>query len=613
MEPFQHTQSAPSAHPSHTLASDDTKDGPSDARVANPFKAPNPRHTEVGTFVPVHGPSPSYELGKHYGAFLEHQFNPDSPGPTSWDNTNRPPTPPRQDEKYFGPIQQWLAQKNLEHQASPDIPNVQQTEPHIHQKYQYFPHLQCPPFTARQPVDYLEAPYPTLYLTDCPDEIQSHLLQSQAGASRLPSIANLLGSPLIQSRSSLTSHESRLQACPQGPPTQHWPTSNLARQHGRKTSKPLNIRPVQPSPSQIGTLDAETRRKQDTYHAKGQAMRKGRERRGRKTKRTTHISSRVDSALLPCTITQPLIYSPLPTYPPPLQPQHVFYDEPMNWESHNRGYEPVASSNSYHYTAAISNSFSNPPLSLQLSAPQTAWDDLEQSITSNYEEYKWSIKLYEVKIAQYYDFAQAFLEDLFKYNLHDTIQYKWHTHTTTGFIKDGDRLSFVVLQNAANPFTWGMAPDSTTSIGVYGRYSNLQEKTIHWKTLAPNISDILQMCVDQEYIQVKQKWHVDMTKASDRRFHRAYWMAANMMPLKGLLGHALPDEKAHDAVDEDLDDDFEVTEADLQSSWANEDVTEEQSADAWAKILEHNEFNDAPENGYEHVVTGNSEWDQFGS
>jgi hypothetical protein len=203
--------------------------------------------------------------------------------------------------------------------------------------------------------------------------------------------------------------------------------------------------------------------------------------------------------------------------------------------------------------------------------------------------------------------VQSFIETYFEQIIYPNDFYKWHAHTTTGFIKDGTRLSVLVLHNAANPFTWGMASDSTTSVGVYGRYAHTHSE-IHWTTIAPGIGDFVKMCVDEGFWELKQKWHVDMQKASEKRFHKAYWLAANMLPLKGLLNHGLQPERPHDALEEgEISDDFEISEQELQSGWDGVVVSVEQSEATWQRILDEVDGLDVQTLGSEHIEIGGTE------
>tara|TARA_R110002003_G_scaffold58_12_gene5209 strand:+ start:6175 stop:6822 length:648 start_codon:yes stop_codon:yes gene_type:complete len=213
--------------------------------------------------------------------------------------------------------------------------------------------------------------------------------------------------------------------------------------------------------------------------------------------------------------------------------------------------------------------------------------------------------LYEVENKDQYDFAQSWVEALLKANLAST-EHKWHTHSSEGFISTGTRFSFIVLHNAVDPFEWGAASESTTTIGVYGAHWYEHEE-IHWKTVTPHINYLLQWSVEIGAISIKKKWRCDEPKASEKRFHRAYWLAANLRDLKGLLNHGTTNDVAHDAVDTDWDEEFEVAEQDLTAGWSEDALGDEEGREAWDKILAENEQN-GDTDGFQHVRTGCSEW-----
>jgi hypothetical protein len=233
--------------------------------------------------------------------------------------------------------------------------------------------------------------------------------------------------------------------------------------------------------------------------------------------------------------------------------------------------------------------------------PAPDWDNLCQPIALHYEEYNWSVQLYELDdVKSGYHFAQPWLEKVYAQRLNFATVHKWFTHVSNGFIKDGGRLSMLVLHNAINPFRSGA--DSTTSIGVYGRYWH-QHNEIYWTTITPGIRDLFDFCERSAFIREKQRWRVDMAKASDRRFHRAYWLAANCLELGNLLNHGRGEDEAHDAVGGD--EPIPFTEDDVGSEW---DVSADESAAAWAAVLRLNEeMPEPPADGWDYVVTGSSE------
>jgi hypothetical protein len=242
-----------------------------------------------------------------------------------------------------------------------------------------------------------------------------------------------------------------------------------------------------------------------------------------------------------------------------------------------------------------------PPSSLNIIDLET----IPQHITRNYDEYRWPVKLYQLQAEKDFDFAECFLENHFQQNIYDSNEHKWHAHTTKGFIKDGNRLSILVLHNAANPFEWGIPPVSTTSIGVYGLYAH-EHNEIHWTTIAPSIPEWFDSCSDRGYLTVKQKWHPDM-KASEKRFHRAYWLAANMLPLNRILNNSLAPEKPHGLLEDDEGDSFVVTEEDLQYKWTEGTVTVENSEKIWQKLVDEVDALSLESLDFEHLATGGSE------
>jgi len=250
-----------------------------------------------------------------------------------------------------------------------------------------------------------------------------------------------------------------------------------------------------------------------------------------------------------------------------------------------------------------------------MSPPESApsapidWDMQHQEITANYADYKWSVTLFQLVAGCGYEFAESWLQDLVDTNNLRPPSQNWHAHTSRGFIQDGDSLSFIALHNAANPFEWGLPPPSTTSIGFYGRFWQQTEEII-WKTFEPGFAWLLDYCKQNGAISVKQTWTFNNPRASERRFHRAYWLSARMEPTKDLLRHR---GLIYDVQAETLDDGFRVSEQDLQSGgdWSR---SEEQSRDAWNGVLEKNEEIGDRLDGearFEHVFIGSTEVDDL--
>jgi hypothetical protein len=230
-----------------------------------------------------------------------------------------------------------------------------------------------------------------------------------------------------------------------------------------------------------------------------------------------------------------------------------------------------------------------------------------------HENYKWSVFHYELQSVSGFDYAESWIQQLFEVRLQPEYQHRHVSHITRGFIKDGTRYSILVLHNATNPFEYDTAPNATITIGVYG-YHWYNHSEIHWTTIASDQRQLLKDCVASNILVEKHKWTSDNPKATEKRFHRAYWLAANRHPLKGLLNHATPAGQAHDFIDEkgedDPDEDFSISEADLSCAW---NITEEEAAAAWEKIQSDvevlgEEWGVGSERVWEHLVVGSSEW-----
>jgi hypothetical protein len=295
------------------------------------------------------------------------------------------------------------------------------------------------------------------------------------------------------------------------------------------------------------------------------------------------------------------LVSPTPSSPPPHAPSRYTRQSPYGYIQH--GDPPI------RYPALKMPARAKSPLPANVPPnPQSIdWDTHPQELTHDYKEYKWSVNLYDISPNTGFDFAQSWLEDLFTTNNLHPPTYKWHAHTTRGFIESSTRTSFLVLHNAADPFELGPAPTSTTSIGVYGRFWN-EHSEIHWKTFAPDIKWLLSAAEQQGCIKITKQWRSDMLKASERRFHKAYFMAATMGPIKDLLRHRGFSDPVHDAVESE-EEGFEVLGDDLRGGeeWGN---TAGESDEAWERVLERNEevgYVFEGTSGFDHVVIGSSE------
>jgi hypothetical protein len=412
------------------------------------------------------------------------------------------------------------------------------------------------------------------------------------------------------------------------PPIQQWPTQHLDHRASYVGMPPCETMfPVRhalavrasPGHDDLSPPDRVLLEKMEAFDKKAQDARCRRQSRAtsdpsrvraRKRSAATSTKRKRSAQAVDCTA---------PTSPPSFRLSHL----PANWsiQAQNIDGDPYgclpASSPGGDQDQAVSSNLDNSSMNVISPRPSQVMaeracpdpvdcDALPQTIATVYEDYKWSITHYEIDPSGAYCFAQSWLEDLFAINIRPG-DYKWHAHSTWGFIKDGTRFSFIVLHNAADPFEKGVASTSTTSIGVYGRHWHYHEE-IHLKTFAPGIHWLLQWCEEQKCISVKQKWTCDMPQAGEKRFHRAYWLAATRGPLGGLLNQGTMNDEPHDVPEEELDEVFEVTKEDLTNEWDN---SEKEAQEVWARVLKEIEvIGDVRECWYEHVVTGSSEWDQ---
>lgn len=539
----------------------------------------------AGVIVPT---PPSLGLEHHQHLLPRHVWPNDS---HQLDDGTRPPTPPRQDEHdgssdsrlWYAPNQQVRSS-----QAAP-VHNRLLTSPDGHLYEQH---------------------YSANYHGDSAQRIEA--------LPRLHPFANLL-------HSSPEPRSTQLAHAQPSPPIQQWPTHNL--------------------------VDTKIRKKEEEYRKKGQAKRAGQRQSEHWDNSTLVLHHRVAPKQAP-TPTRKLgkrkagfINTLVPSSPPPslrhsalghgygtrdppgfpylspyayipnvhtpgyssFPPQPLFGPRP--WPSHGKRYpvDALGQQRAYNNVNPVyGRSSRRPKPQMEVAPPPEPAnrEALYQAITDNYDEYKWPVKCYELHADSAFDSAHAYMEAWFKQNVFSSEARIWHAHTTSGFIKEGNRFSMLVLHNAANPFKNTPLRESTTSIGVYGRYAHTHEE-IHWTTISPNVQDFLIRCPDLTF---KHTWHVDMTKASEKRFHRAYWLAAKMLPLKGLLNHGLVPEKPHDAPeDEDANADFDVGEDDLQCAWNGGQPSAEECGEAWQRILDEIGTKKVHELGSEHITIGGTE------
>lgn len=76
----------------------------------------------------------------------------------------------------------------------------------------------------------------------------------------------------------------------------------------------------------------------------------------------------------------------------------------------------------------------------------------------------------------------------------------------------------------------------TTTIGVYG-YHWYEHEWIYWVTVRPSLKIWFSLKELERVMRKVKTWTPDMV-ASERRFHRAYWLAANTMEMGGILHRA---------------------------------------------------------------------------
>ncbi|KAF2261369.1 hypothetical protein CC78DRAFT_570601 [Lojkania enalia] len=241
-------------------------------------------------------------------------------------------------------------------------------------------------------------------------------------------------------------------------------------------------------------------------------------------------------------------------------------------------------------------------------APLIDWNTTWQTIVSKYEDYKWPIKLYRIDPDKTgHHSAQTWLNtQITKRNVEAT--HGWFVHNSVGFIKEGTAYTFLVLHNAVHPFESEQYPSSTT-FGLYV-HSTFSYSEIIWKTFAPDLFSMIQELESEGYIHEAMKWHISM-KPMEKRFHKAYWMAANMARnLGGLLNRSGQSSNTTDiGEDAEMEDRIEIDEADLQNDggW---DVTSELGRQIWEECMEEGQ---KAESGWVNVgpdsaAVASSEW-----
>jgi hypothetical protein len=228
---------------------------------------------------------------------------------------------------------------------------------------------------------------------------------------------------------------------------------------------------------------------------------------------------------------------------------------------------------------------------------------------SDYGDYKWDVVHYMIPSNGTFAYAQTWLEDVCSRYLLPA-DYKWHAHSSQGYIENGTRLSFIVVHNAADPFNQHSSTGSSTSIGMYKidhRSSTsiatygIDHDKIHWKTFVPDMREVLRLLEENNQCRVLQRWTAKNPNPAEARFHRAYWLAARGEPLGRLLNRGKVD--VDDLVIEDDGEKLEISEEDLQT---NEEGSIKDAKKAGADILKEVEGCQVGKGGWDHVHLGSS-------
>lgn len=373
-----------------------------------------------------------------------------------------------------------------------------------------------------------------------------------------------------------------------------------------------------PSPDQVksSALDKRSLRKQRAFRKKADAMKRsnskgaGKASRGNKAKHTNTQTSSEEQGLK----RKASVEIPRSTEPPAapnlrdirpawyLGPESGTFQRSMLQSPYSQSamLQPYSPQHTSRVQGPGSMDRQAPAVEKPAIAPekQIDWDNIYQPIVIGYEQYKWSVKVYEIDVSKTgCEFAQSWLENVVS-NLKSPPRI--FAHTSTGFIKDGSASSLIVLHNATNPYEFGEQPKTTTTIGTYG-YHWREHQEIHWVTYAPGLGALFPMWEIEGSIKEVKKWTVDM-KPIQKRFHRAYWLAANRRKLGNLLNTAKPEQVPEAPVRDEYDEDFKLTEDDITNEWG---ATHYETMVAWERIQEEAACTAEEE---DHVVTWSSEW-----
>ncbi|KAH6613845.1 hypothetical protein C7974DRAFT_428323 [Boeremia exigua] len=349
--------------------------------------------------------------------------------------------------------------------------------------------------------------------------------------------------------------------------------------------------------------DLVTQWKQELYRQKGEARRKSiAERKASAQKKAVPSAKRRKVSPDPqrdwTPHTAPMAYWSgygilVPTYPDVNRPVHFTPASVPPVSAHPDANGPV------HFTPVLVPPVIQPPL---------AADDLPQPVGAEYKDYKWSVYRYDLQPTSGYEFAESWLDALLSETLRSERRERHITHLTCGFIASGTRLSLLVLHNADNTAEYHPLPTSTVSFAVYALHTN----ALHWTTLAYDARPLLAQCVARGLLAETQRWRAD-DPAILRRYHRAYWLAANRKDMNNLLNKEAPEEDSYghieDRSDEDTDFDFQIEEGDLRAGWEGEGVGDEEGRLAWEEMMYEAEVAEqcGPE-GWQHVVLSSNSW-----
>ena len=110
--------------------------------------------------------------------------------------------------------------------------------------------------------------------------------------------------------------------------------------------------------------------------------------------------------------------------------------------------------------------------------------------------------------------------------LQSEYQYRDYSHISKGSIEINSWHLLLVLCTATNPFKYETSPERMIAVGVH-EYHWYRRDKIRWPALDSYQRRVFAQCVLKNHLVLKHKWGVDTEKATEKRFHRAYWLAAD--------------------------------------------------------------------------------------